>query len=109
MIRKWFSFRKRKPDVERQTPLNDILPLTWPSRWTLDLLDLIDALGLLVALEPELARLLDAVNSGPLITTDDLRGKGVLPVRPHAVKEPKPPRRSPRTAGPGQETFDFPH
>ncbi|WP_431330192.1 type ISP restriction/modification enzyme [Streptomyces sp. IPPR8] len=109
VIRKWFSFRKRKPDVERQTPLNDILPLTWPSRWTLDLLDLIDALGLLVALEPELARLLDAVNSGPLITTDDLRGKGVLPVPPHAVKEPKPPRRSPRTAGPGQETFDFPH
>lgn len=43
VIRKWFSFRKRKPDVERQTPLNDILPPTWPARWTVDLIDLINA------------------------------------------------------------------
>jgi hypothetical protein len=107
VIRKWFSFRKRKPDVEWQTPLNDILPPTWPSRWTIDLLDLINALGLLVALEPRQARLLDAVSNGSLITTDDLRDEGVLPVPPHAAKEPKPPRRSRHTAGPGQETLDL--
>ncbi|AWW39853.1 type ISP restriction/modification enzyme [Streptomyces cadmiisoli] len=109
VIRKWFGFRKRKPDVERQTPLNDILPPTWPSRWTLDLLDLINALGLLVALEPRQARLLDAVSSGSLITTDDLRGKGILPVPAHATKEPKPPRKSRRSPGPGQETLDIPN
>ncbi|WP_405444289.1 type ISP restriction/modification enzyme [Streptomyces niveus] len=34
VIRKWFSFRERKPAVERQTPLNDIPPRTWPARWT---------------------------------------------------------------------------
>ncbi|MFC7012350.1 type ISP restriction/modification enzyme [Streptomyces viridiviolaceus] len=109
VIRKWFSFRKRKPDVERQTPLNDILPPTWPSRWTLDLLDLINALGLLVALEPRQAQLLDAVSNRPLITIDDLRDEGILPVAPHAAKEPKPPRRSRRTAGPGQETIALPN
>ncbi|MFL4907604.1 type ISP restriction/modification enzyme [Streptomyces sp. MMS24-I2-30] len=108
VIRKWFSFRKRKPDVERQTPLNDILPSTWPARWTVDLLDLINALGLLVALEPRQAQLLDAVSSGPLITTDDLRGEGVLPVPSYATKEPKPPRQSRRTPGPGQESLVFP-
>ncbi|MGW4226941.1 type ISP restriction/modification enzyme [Streptomyces bauhiniae] len=108
VIRKWFSFRKRRPDVERQTPLNDILPPTWPSRWTVDLLDLINALGLLVALEPRQARLLDAVISGPLITTDDLRGEGILPVPAYATKEPKPPRKSRRSPGSGQQSLDFP-
>ncbi|MFJ9242905.1 type ISP restriction/modification enzyme [Streptomyces sp. NPDC101776] len=109
VIRKWFGFRKRKPDVERQTPLNDILPPSWPSRWTVDLLDLINALGLLVALEPRQAWLLDAVNSGSLITTEDLRGEGILPVPAYATKEPRPPRQSRRTPGPGQEAFDFPN
>ncbi|MEV6382562.1 type ISP restriction/modification enzyme [Streptomyces sp. NPDC051773] len=108
VIRKWFGFRKRKPDVERQTPLNDILPPTWPSRWTVDLLDLINALGLLVALEPRQAQLLDAVSSGPLITADDLRDEGILPVPAYATKEPKPPRQSRRSPGPGQESLGFP-
>lgn len=108
VIRKWFGFRKRKPDVERQSPLNDILPPTWPARWTIDLLDLINALALLVALEPEQARLLDAVSAGPLITTHDLREQGVLPVPPYAAKEPKAPRASRRTPGTDQGTFDFP-
>ncbi|MGA5443135.1 type ISP restriction/modification enzyme [Streptomyces griseoincarnatus] len=107
VIRKWFSFRKRKPDVERQTPLNDILPPTWSARWTVDLLDLINALGLLVALEPRQAQLLDAVSSGPLISTDDLRGEGILPVPAYATKEPKPPRKSRRAPGPGQQSLGF--
>ncbi|MEV6740597.1 type ISP restriction/modification enzyme [Streptomyces sp. NPDC051104] len=108
VIRKWFSFRKSKPDVERQTPLNDILPPTWPARWTIDLLDLINVLGLLVALEPQQTRLLDAVSNGPLITIGDLREQGILPVPPHAAKEPKPPRPSRRSPGPGQGALDFP-
>ncbi|QKZ18138.1 hypothetical protein HUT05_12700 [Streptomyces chartreusis] len=107
VIRKWFSFRKRNPDVERQTPLNDILPATWPARWTVDLLALINALGLLVALEPRQALLLDAVSSGPLITTDDLRREGILPVPAYATKEPKLPRKSRRTPGSGQQSLDF--
>ncbi len=109
VIRKWFSFRRFTPDVERQTPLNDILPPTWTSEWTLDLLELINALGLLVALEPRQARLLDAVSSGPLITTDDLRHEGILPVPTYATKEPRPPRQSRRTPGPDQEALDFPN
>ncbi|WP_217553013.1 type ISP restriction/modification enzyme [Streptomyces sp. GbtcB6] len=108
VIRKWFGFRKRRPDIEWQTPLNDILPPAWPARWTVDLLDLINALALLIALEPEQARLLDAVSAGPLITTHDLREQGILPVPPYAAKEPKPPRASRRTPGTGQGTFDFP-
>ncbi|MGO4748897.1 type ISP restriction/modification enzyme [Streptomyces sp. 2MCAF27] len=108
VIRKWFGFRKRKPDIEWQTPLNDILPQTWSARWTVDLLDLINALALLIKLEPEQARLLDAVSAGPTITTHELRELGVLPVPPYAAKEPKTPRASRRTTGTGQGTFEFP-
>lgn len=110
VIRKWFGFRKRTPDVEWQTPLNDILPDTWSPKWTLDLLNLVNVLGLLVALEPELARLLDAAAAGALITTDELKQVGVIPVPPYAAKEPKVPRApSPAHRGSSiQETFDFP-
>lgn len=76
--------------------------------WIVDLLDLINALGLLVALEPRQAQLLDAVSSGPLITADDLRGEGILPVPAYAAKEPRPPRQNRRRPGPGQEGLDFP-
>lgn len=93
VIRKWFSFRKSAPDVEWQTPLNDVLPRTWPARWTVELLDLINLLGLLVAMEPEQERLLEAVTAGPLTTMDDLRACSVLPVPPYAAKEPKVPRK----------------
>ncbi|WP_406489734.1 type ISP restriction/modification enzyme [Streptomyces phaeochromogenes] len=108
VIRKWFSFRKRKPDVEWQSPLNGVLPSTWPARWTVELLDLINALALLLALEPEQTRLLDAVNAGSMITLHDLREQGVLPVPPYAVKAPKTPRTSRRSPGTGQTSFDFP-
>ncbi len=110
VIRKWFSFRKRRPDVERQTPLNDILPAAWPAQWTVELLDLINVLGLLVAMEPEQGKLLKAVMAGPLITADDLTAQGVLPVPPSASKEPKVPRAA-RPTSPAQgvqETLDFP-
>ncbi|MFI0982773.1 type ISP restriction/modification enzyme [Streptomyces sp. NPDC021093] len=108
VIRKWFGFRKRKPDVEWQSPLNEILPSAWPVRWTIDLLDLINALALLVALEPEQNRLLEVVHAGSLITTDDLRELGVLPVPPYAAKEPKAPRSHRPAPGTSQGTFDFP-
>lgn len=38
-------------------------------------------------------------SDSPLITSDDLRGKGILPVPLHTAEEPKPPRRFRRTAG----------
>ncbi|NUK14018.1 type ISP restriction/modification enzyme [Streptomyces lunaelactis] len=53
VVRKWFNFRKRKPNVEHQTPLNDIFPVTWPPEYTTELLSLLNVLGSLVAIEPE--------------------------------------------------------
>ncbi|WCD87243.1 hypothetical protein KPP03845_103618 [Streptomyces xanthophaeus] len=94
VVRKWFGFRKRSPDVERQTVLNDILPPQWPAEYTIELLNLLNVLGLLIALEPEQRRLLAEVVEGPMIRVDELTQRGLLPVPPSATKEPKVPRRA---------------
>ncbi|WEH34403.1 N-6 DNA methylase [Streptomyces sp. AM 4-1-1] len=92
VVKKWFGFRKRNPDVERQTPLNDILPEEWPSEYTIELLNLLNVLGLLVALEPEQRSLLREVAEAPMIGIDELTQRGLLPVPPSAKKGPKVPR-----------------
>ncbi|NGO10079.1 hypothetical protein G5C60_21410 [Streptomyces sp. HC44] len=109
VVVRWFSFRKRVPDVEWQTPLNDIVQETWPAEYTWQLLDLLNVLGLLVALEPDQERLLTAVAEGDLITMTDLQAAQVVPVPPSATKPPqvpKPSRPIPRGSG-SQETLDF--
>ncbi|MGY5033276.1 type ISP restriction/modification enzyme [Streptomyces sp. 900116325] len=92
VVKKWFGFRKRSPDVERQTALNDILPKQWPPEYTIELLNLLNVLGLLVALEPEQRRLLREVVEAPMIGVDELTQRGLLPVNPSAKKKPKVPR-----------------
>ncbi|MEV0218172.1 type ISP restriction/modification enzyme [Streptomyces sp. NPDC050704] len=109
VVVRWFSFRKRVPDVEWQTPLNDIVQETWPTDYTRQLLDLLNVLGLLVALEPDQERLLAVVADGDLITMTDLQAAQVVPVPPSATKPPqvpKPSRPIPRGSG-SQETLDL--
>ncbi|MFE0686588.1 type ISP restriction/modification enzyme [Streptomyces xiamenensis] len=101
VIRKWFGFRKRAPDVERQTPLNDILPDCWPTEYTRELLRVLNVLGLLVKMEPDQAALLSAIDAGPQISIPELTALGVLPVSPSAKKAPRVPAPSP------QDTLDF--
>ncbi|WP_327304548.1 N-6 DNA methylase [Streptomyces sp. NBC_01298] len=108
VVRKWFGFRKLNPDVERQTPLNDVVPQEWPADYTIELLNLLNVLGLLAALEPEQARLLRAIAEGPLIGVDELTQRSVLPIPESAKKEPKVPRVPHPKPGDGhQETIDF--
>jgi hypothetical protein len=60
-------------------PLEKIQPDGWLAEYTEDLLNLLNVLGRLVALEPRLADLLDRIVAGPLVavtieqsgTTDD--------------------------------------
>ncbi|WP_317444089.1 type ISP restriction/modification enzyme [Streptomyces collinus] len=110
VIRKWFGFRKRIPDVERQTPLNDILPTEWLPEYTTELLSLINILGLLVAIEPEQERLLGEIAAGSKIGVTELVQRGVLPAPPSATKEPKVPRvpRPHPADTTTQGTLDFP-
>ncbi|MER5860076.1 type ISP restriction/modification enzyme [Streptomyces sp900105245] len=110
VVNKWFGFRKRVPDVEWQTPLNDEVPTEWPLEYTTELLDLLNVLGLLVAIESKQARLLGEIAIGPKIGVDELTQSGVLPPPPSATKEPKVPRvpRPDPSGATTQGTLDFP-
>lgn len=110
IVRKWFGFRKLVPDVERQTELNDILPKTWPTEYTVELLNLLNVLGLLIDLEPEQRQCLNQVMAGPLIGVEELTDRRVLPVPPSAAKPPKIPRTPRAEAAEGgteQPTLGF--
>jgi hypothetical protein len=83
----WFSYRRRdrtRPiigDRRPPSPLDAIQPEGWLPEYTSDLLDLLNVLGLLVALEPKQKDLFDRICAGPLLTLDELAETGL----PHAT------------------------
>jgi len=92
VVRHWFGYRKRHPNVRRSSPLNDIRARRWDADTTNELLDLLQVLTRLVELEPTQRKLLADIVAGPLIGVSDLRSAGVLPVPPDARRPPRRPR-----------------
>jgi hypothetical protein len=90
VLRKWFGYRKREPEGRRVSPLDRIVADRWEPSLTSELLDLLNVIGLLVALEPLQADLLARVIDGPLIDVESLTAAGVLPVPASARQAPKP-------------------
>jgi hypothetical protein len=86
VLREWFSDRKRdrsKPliaDKRPPSPLDKIQPDHWLPEYTSDLIDLLNVLGRLIALEGKQADLLERICAGPLRTADELREAGALAV-----------------------------
>ncbi|MGH9808897.1 MAG: type ISP restriction/modification enzyme, partial [Terriglobia bacterium] len=80
----WFSYRRRdrsRPIIgERRppSPLDSIQPDHWLPEYTSDLLDLLNVLGRLIALEPKQADLLNRICAGQLRHADELRDAGAL-------------------------------
>ena len=80
----WFSYRRRdrsRPiigDRRPPSPLDSIQPDHWLPEYTGDLLDLLNVLGRLIALEPRQADLLNRICAGPLRSADELRNAGAL-------------------------------
>ncbi len=78
VLRQWFSYRKAdrsRPligDRRPPSPLGEIQPDGWPADYTTDLLDLLNVLGRLIALEPQQANLLNRICDGPLLTKQKL-------------------------------------
>jgi hypothetical protein len=78
VLRQWFSYRKRdrsRPiigDRRPPSPLDKIQPDHWLPEYTSDLLDLLNVLGRLIALEPKQADLLTRICDGPLIHAEDI-------------------------------------
>jgi type ISP restriction-modification system protein len=84
VLRQWFSYRKRdrsRPiigDRRKPSPLGDIQPEHWPHEYTSDLIDLLNVLGRLVALEPQQAALIEAILAGDLEDHAKLSAAGAL-------------------------------
>ena len=82
VLRQWFSYRKRdrsRPiigDRRPPSPLGEIQPEHWLADYTTDLLDLLNVLGRLVALEPRQAALLDEILADRLLDRDTLSSAG---------------------------------
>ena len=86
----WFSYRRKhreRPvigDRRKPSALGDIQPDSWPAEYTTELLNVLNVLGLLVALEPEAAALLARICDGPLIANSALDAAGVFFPEGHA-------------------------
>jgi hypothetical protein len=80
----WFSYRRRdrsRPiigDRRPLSPLDKIQPDHWLPEYTSDLLDLLNVLGRLIALEPRQGDLLDRICAGRLRSADELRDASAL-------------------------------
>ncbi|MBI5387125.1 MAG: hypothetical protein HZA90_20840 [Verrucomicrobia bacterium] len=90
VLLQWFSYRKKnreRPligDRRPPSPLGTIQPDHWLAEYTTELLNVLNVLGLLVALEPAQATLLEKICSGQTISAEELRGAGAfeLPAEP---------------------------
>jgi Type ISP C-terminal specificity domain len=77
VLDQWFSYRRlnrTKPligDRRPPSPLEKIQPDHWLAEYTEDLLNLLNVIGRLIALEPRQADLLDRIVAGPLVALAD--------------------------------------
>ncbi|MFD4259047.1 type ISP restriction/modification enzyme [Streptomyces sp. NPDC058534] len=90
IVKKWFGYRKAKPNSRKTSPLDDIHAESWPAEWSTELMELLSVLRRLVELEPAQQVLLERVVAGSVITESDLTKAGILPV---GAKTRKPRRR----------------
>lgn len=80
----WFSYRRRdrsRPiigDRRPPSPLDSAQPDHWLPEYTTDLLDLLNVLGRLIALEPKQADLLTRICDNPLLSAEELRNAGAF-------------------------------
>ena len=78
VVRKWFSYRKKDPAGKRSSPLDDVNPEIWLPSYSTDLLDLLNVLGRLVALEPSQHDLLHLICAGQMLAVGTLSSAGAL-------------------------------
>ena len=85
VVRSWLRSRMRHGAGRKSSPLDDVRPQRWTAAFTNELLDLLWVLEATVALQPEQARLLDAVAAGECPAADE------LPRVPEAMRRPPKP------------------
>lgn len=106
VLQQWFSYRRanrERPlmgDKRAPSRLERIRPDRWLPEYTTELLDVLNVLGLLVDLQLEQARVLDAICGGSTISLAQLQDAGALdlpdgyPTKP--LREPMPQQSAPQ-------------
>jgi hypothetical protein len=103
VLTQWFSYRGRdrsRPiigDRRKPSPLGDIQPLGWLPEYTAELLNVLNVLGGLVALEGAQADLLERICNGPTLPASALQAA----VSAEAAKAPAARRGRRRVAAQG--------
>jgi hypothetical protein len=94
VVAHWFSYRGRPMIGDRRTPspLGGIQPAGWLAEYTTELMNVLNVLGRLVALEPAQADLLARICAGPTISNTALQATVVA-----SPAEPSPSRRTRRS------------
>jgi hypothetical protein len=96
VLLQWFSYRKadrERPiigDRRPPSPLGDIQPTSWLAEYTTELINVLNVLGMLVALEPKQKQLLDNICADPLISGAELEGAGAFQVPVKGKKSAQP-------------------
>lgn len=92
IIRYVFSFERKSRIASLFAPLKlgDVGERTWSSDWTTELLDLLNALALLVELEPDQETLLQRLLESTPISGIELKEAGLLPAS--ATLKPEKPQ-----------------
>lgn len=94
----WFSYRGRdrsRPiigDRRPPSPLGEIQPDGWLAEYTTELLNVLNVLGRLVALEPQQADLLKRICAGPTISGEDIKSAIAAAALPDSQRKPTKPR-----------------
>lgn len=102
VLTQWFSYRGRdrsRPiigDRRPPSPLGDVQPDGWLAEYTTELLNVLNVLGRLVALEPRQVSLLDRICAGPILSGDEIKGG-------EATTIPTAPRRRERKHRDGRQ------
>jgi len=97
VVQSWLKYRMKQGAGKKSSPLDDIHPEHWTSRFTTELLELLWVLEATVAGYPEQAKLLEAVVDGDCFEADE------LPEVPDRMR--KPPKTG--TQSGDQVVFDL--
>ncbi len=79
VLQSWFDYRKHEPSGKKSSPLDQMIPKVWQTRYTDDLIDLLHVLTLLVEVRLSQQQILDEIKAGTLIDLDTLKAAGALP------------------------------
>lgn len=96
LLTQWFSYRRKtreRPligDRRPPSPLGDIQPDAWPAAYTTELLNVLNVLGLLVALEPAQASVLERICSAALFDTSALLAAGAFAIAGAVQRRARP-------------------